>query len=911
MANTRTKRDTDKNFEDLVKQALKDFTKPKKLGEESPFVTPYLLEGYWPDDIGLQENPVARGNALRQFMRQVHAHMKQNSTVKHPAYLAKLIELQYFEGLPITRVRLELGQPHDASEELPANGFKNHNRRAVATFIKTFIQDIQPVLHLEKPPLIQQVVGRKEQLEQCLEWIDKNHTFALLGPSGIGKTTLASHAITKCRSARPIFWYTFHRDLNDQLDHLVFKLAYLLHKNQQSTLFEQLLAYGRGTQNERSEGQIDWDIVIGLIAPTLERMSPTPILCFDEVNQLESINADNRIAGLLEQLRGAAPILLMSQEFMPIDTKQYYIRLSPLTSGDFRQMLEASKVRRDWLATFNPTNLQRLVDYTHGNPRLLELSLTFMALTEQSLEEILEELEKSPSVQFVLNKIRQWLTIGEWQLLQFLSVFTAPVPIQALLDNQGKLFLARLKEHRLVQYDNQEAVRLLPAYQEAIKATLNSEEYIYHHYRAARLREKYGEYTVSLYHWVEAKAYDHAVQLWSDYFDYEMLPGSSSAILAILDRIPIESLHKKNQEELIVTRIKLRRLLGKQEGRLEDIHLLKGSEQSELLYMRGLIAEDDDDLDQATHQYREAIKLGERAIEDHLAYYDRHPGNCLPYYLRNLVWVLRRNGNTNAENAFDEAWQAALMIEYEAEQAKGIIQISRGQFTEAHKHYDNARNLAIDIKHIHGIARACLRLGMLCSSQNRVPDAEQYFAEAESYYERMGHRVALAGVKQNRSYMYLIAGQYEQALLYAEEALRLFEQFGNLYGIIMTRQTLGEACVNLDRLDEAETHILWGMRSETPDVMCNTQRTLGEIRLKQNRLGEAFRFVKQSIQIAQEDNLPFLEAYSHEVRGHIRIAQENIGEAKKSFEEAKTLFEEMGVASKVESLEEILMGLNL
>ncbi|MEM7538612.1 MAG: tetratricopeptide repeat protein [Chloroflexota bacterium] len=575
------------------------------------------------------------------------------------------------------------------------------------------------------------------------------------------------------------------------------------------------------------------------------------------------------------------------------------MELSGLSTGDIRQMVEDADISPYWLRILNLQKLTQLHEATLGNPYLLELSLTLMEIGGQSLDELLEELQQSPSVEFILKRIQERLPEAEWQLLQFLSVFIGQIPMKPILTETNRDMFVRLQERRLLQFDTQEAVRLQPTYREAIAGTLTNVGRKAYHEQAALIRQQYNENTSALYHLIEANAYDHAVQLWYMYSPHEITQGQSGVALELLKRIPKESLTQTNREQLTLMRCYLYQLFGRDDEILTDLDSTDwqtDAHAAEAQAMRGYIQLQRSDFGGAAFAYGRAIEIAERDI-------DTINGDHLAFYYKQLALVSVQDDET------EKAWEAALKIEYEMEQTKGMVQARMNNLPRALAHYQAALALADQLQHIHGQAKTCKNIGNIYSRQGMVELAADYYERASQYYQAMGHQVALAGVQQNYANMYVIAEQYEQALPYAERALSLFEQFQNQYGVMITRQSLAEIYVQLGQLDKAEENVKWGFQAETPSFTCNAQRTLGEIRLQQGRFKDANKYVSESLQTAEEYSLDELAAYSHKVMGDIHVAQREIDNARHSFEEAKALFDQLEVRHKVAVIEMILDGL--
>ncbi|MEM7532015.1 MAG: tetratricopeptide repeat protein [Chloroflexota bacterium] len=883
-----------------IETTLELFHDPTELGKQSNFAEPYILAAHLPQrqtlsrDTTIAYTPEVLGRTLREVMRSVVTQMRELSDVKHHVYLANLIELHYFRQYSNKQVMIELRDPKDPDKELKQSTYFNYRRRAIALFADIFSRYIQPTVQLEQPPRVREPVGRHQHISSCRRWIKEKKTIAITGPSGIGKTTLggylATSPTTSENASHPVFWFTIHHDFNDRLDKLLFQLAHFLQRHGEPTLLRQLMF---------SEKVVNEQIALGLVYPALESLSRTAILCFDEADQLEQNEVHNPIISFLTQLNGAAPILLMGQE-TPLIHADEHLSLSALSLGDIHEMVEQSAIPRHRY-TSQRQKIEQFYTYTHGNPRLIELCLTFMVVSDESIETMLEQLQESSSVEFVLKKIQQRLQPEEWQILQTLSVFRGRVPAMAFHDEAKYAILGRLHERQLIHFDAHGAVRLLPAYRHSILATINDAEQIARHCDAAQTRLSSGEYTAALYHLCQAKMYDQALTMWVQHKRHEMEQGQSGIALALLEQIPKAQLNQSNQEALTLIRSELRRFFGQYDQILDDIQTTEwqsADSQAEAQAIAGYCHVQRQEPSDAVQNFKKAIHIAQTNTETRLV-----------YYYKDLANAYIHSGNIEEdEHALDEAWKAVLLAEYEVENCKGLVQEEIGNFAKATTHYQTALNLANRLQHIHGIAKSSQNLGIVYTQLDEFQSAEQYYRQAENAYQMLGHQVALAGIKQNRSIIYIEAQQYEEALSHTKESLSLFESFQNTYGIMASLINLAVIYIELSQFEIAEKYINQIMQTETPGFVCSGRRMLSEVRLGQGDLAAAYHYVNEAIDIAKEHGLSDLP-YCLKTQGRVYKSQGQADAAKDAFQQALALFTRMGLKNEVAKVEAALVGL--
>jgi hypothetical protein len=128
---------------------------------------------------------------------------------------------------------------------------------------------------------------------------------------------------------------------------------------------------------------------------------------------------------------------------------------------------------------------------TDGNPRLLDL-IVGLQRSGESIDEVLHRLPASPTIEFLLNRIRQHHSADEHTLLDRLSVaFPAAVCTQ-------------LVERRLAQRDASSGILLQPALRAVLYDRLRPETRCSAHLTAAEIRAALAEYTTAAHHYLRA-----------------------------------------------------------------------------------------------------------------------------------------------------------------------------------------------------------------------------------------------------------------------------------------------------------------------------------------------------------------------------------------------------------------------
>jgi hypothetical protein len=231
-------------FERHVKQALRLYNDPKRLGEESPLASHYVL-GRALHDLPQPITATVRGQVLRQVIRStadrlwsgplpqerqamLDAIIEARRDPDDPRYAFVVLELRCFQTFIAPYRTSDIWeQPH----LLP--GSKSQHYRdfdsAVKRLATLLLDDLRPALRLERPRPPERMFGYNEPLHGLIKALIDGQTVGLSGPGGVGKSSLAATALEHFTN-RPIFWYTLRPGFNDGVNSLLVALGAFLHE---------------------------------------------------------------------------------------------------------------------------------------------------------------------------------------------------------------------------------------------------------------------------------------------------------------------------------------------------------------------------------------------------------------------------------------------------------------------------------------------------------------------------------------------------------------------------------------------------------------------------------------------------------------------------------------------------------
>ncbi|NJP07046.1 MAG: AAA family ATPase [Chloroflexaceae bacterium] len=404
-----------------VEDVLRHIHDPAWLGSESPLATPYLLGAHLQPNLSPRPlEPAQRGAVLRTVIDEaLHA-------IDAPA--RRHITLRYIEEKRRDIIMDEMG--------MSVNTLMKHQRNAVQQLRDALLHVLRPALRAETPRRFTPLIGRAAVYQQSLAALQQAQTLTITGPSGIGKTTLASFLVQDCQHA-PICWLTLRPGINDSFAGVAFALGYTLSLHQAGHLWQQLIATA-----DTAESPEALLLVLRHDLHQLQSQGYTPMLCLDEIDLLRpsEILEHMRIVSLLEDLRGVIPLLLIGQQ--------------PLIDGDVLYQLaglEAEAV----LALCEQHQLQpsahevaQILAATRGNPRMIEFVLT-LHTAETSLDETIQLFREAPNLEALFERVWRRLHPDEQALLAALSVFRRAAPAAAWHDAA----LGQLHGRHLLQAD--------------------------------------------------------------------------------------------------------------------------------------------------------------------------------------------------------------------------------------------------------------------------------------------------------------------------------------------------------------------------------------------------------------------------------------------------------------------------
>lgn len=767
--------------------------------------------------------------------------------------------------------------------------FYRLRNRAIADFSKHLYALLVPPLRLERPAPAE-LVGRRALLGRMRTALAAGDAIYLSGASGMGKSTLAAHFLESAGADITPFWFTVRPGFNDHFASFLFALAFFLHNQGAPNTWRQIIA-----DNDRpGAGTFGIERALSLLRHDFAILSRRVLLCIDEVDLLRpEIVEHNRMMAMLDDLKGIAPgkaTLLFVGQRVVVDTP-LQLTLPAFEVGEVREWAVQSRLPR-----LNEEQVRRLAEVTTGSPLMLVLFAALVASGEE-VDSLLITFDSEPSLEALLMRIWRRLEEGERALLMQLATFDIAAPADAWREEEGRITL--LIERGLLSKTPADLLLLSSHLRPLIYARIPAELRRLFHANASRILEERGNITGAMRQALAAHNETRTLQLWLTHREEQIARGQGNTALEILEQIAASDLSNPAHATALAA---MRSELLLRDGRAEEVvaalsSLRPTDDNSTDAYIKYLLASGHE----ALSNNEKAAALLDQALE--LLTPPVALARIRSHRMQAYLSAMRIRDMQNAR-------RHAHAARTESELLQAWVEELSGNSRQAIVHYRSALAFAQDPKTRVGmLTRIHGDMGRALMNQGRIEEGIHYMREAIRGYEEEGNLDNVLTYRFNIAYGETISGKPEQGFETALAGLMVAMSIRKAHYICGLAAAAGEAAVYANRWEDAERYLNLSLQQEEEFFRPWALTALGVLRGKQGQHQEAVRWLTEAAEQAEEIEDMHGVAYALQPLFESQRALGNMDGARASIARAHELYTSLGMEPKALETGELLAEL--
>jgi len=774
--------------------------------------------------------------------------------------------------------------------------------RAPDGVILKLTKPIARPLRLESIPGSGNFIGRKRELDEYQKRLDSQSIMVIGGTAGVGKTMLGAQIVAQ-QPQRRVVWHTFHRGLNDNLESVIWALGGFLAANQDDALQRFLDLNIEKLKEEKYRV----NEAIYLLIYSLEQGSY--LLCFDDFQVADEDEKINSLFEIFNDRLQNTKVMVMSRrrprfaDAIGLD----YVAMEGLNKEDAEALLHRDAIH------LGAELFAKLYDQTMGNPKLLELFITWMENKIWRSDEVSEFINRAFGErveEYLVRNVYETLSAEEQRLLKAISIFRAPVDEEAIgeiLIEENMENVDRLLDTLVHKYAVQES-----DYGEKYLHSLLG-EFCYDRLRTdapfrTRLHKNagryyYGEedYLEAAHHYFEAREYQKSAEIIIDNLEQLIYAGQSSAIMGQLGKLSPQLVDTETWASVCIAIGDACMIAGEYDAAIQSYQAVLEVEplllsRREVADVQRKIGEGYDrkgQYDQALEHYHEGIQiLGADVSVEMASIYGR------------LSWVHANRGEY--EKAVASAQQGLKIAEgtgYGKEAADcydtiAFVYLRKDDYDRAIEHYSKALEARKRIGDRLGFVRSYIKLGIVYKLKGDYDKAVKYYTDSLATSEEIGDIFRIAVSHGELGFVQDIKGNYDEAVWHYNKALALFTRLGNEPLIAITHNNLGEAYRGKGEYDKAIEHLDVALKAyidfEDKEGLSDVYRILSEIKLCQGYPEQAQEHGQKALQLAVEIDSKYCAGCAYRALGKIQAAIENPAAAREHLNQSLEIFRELG-----------------
>ena len=202
------------------------------------------------------------------------------------------------------------------------------------------------------------------------------------------------------------------------------------------------------------------------------------------------------------------------------------------------------------------------------------------------------------------------------------------------------------------------------------------------------------------------------------------------------------------------------------------------------------------------------------------------------------------------------------------------------EFPEATTYADRAIDLYRELGDKHGEADAVHRRGLVHFQRGEYGPARELFDESLELDRAAGERAILRGdYERHVGFIYFVEGDIAAAIPYFERSLAFRRQAGAVDASLFAARVLASALVELGRLEEARSHLLYAMmvaqRLDSPMGKARVGLALGQMYESSGDLGAARTAFEMTLGVAESIGYASVARRSREALERLASSQES------------------------------------
>jgi len=613
------------------------------------------------------------------------------------------------------------------------------------------------------PPLppIRWYYGREDIEQEIMARIREEGTSAIVayGIAGIGKTTLARHMVENGLAERNVWWWKLHE------------------WDTPRTILLSLSEFLKTAGKPKTHGYVstqpllDVNESIRILAGDITSLRP--VIIFDDYHTA-SMETVQLFKALLECSRTASLTLL----FLGRERKVFYDRRDVLIHRRVSEFEISSLTRKNTLKFLDglkvpPEKRETMADVTKGHPLSIELIKMMNGKTLRPNIDV---------VRFFHEEIISMLAPEEKSALQCLSVYRAPVPLEALGDVEMKV---------LLDLENKAVIKLIEGSLYALHDTL--QDTTYH----SMTRQQSGKW--------------HALA--AEYYNGDAYLGVRGEELSPDDEADlIECLYHMINADMVDEALVIIENCGEEmldRGYLQDFMLLLenlGNRRSNIAQEPRLMKLKGDILS-VWGEWNDALALYDSALsltEDEMT----------------VARIRKKIGDVHEhlgqwEDSIREYEEAIKVFEKlgakreiaEVMRVMGIIDRKRGEYGRAHDHLFSSLDIFKQLGDVKGLSHVCNTIGVYYGDRGDLKKAQEYLFMGLEYSKATGEKKMMSALYNNIGETFKLEKEYSKAHEYCNMALELKNELGHRPGIAIALNNVGECQLLMGSTDEGVTNL--------------------------------------------------------------------------------------------------------